>query len=165
RDFVQAAGMYNTALQGQDPVLVVEVLNGYRVREKVPSNLGDYTIPFGVPEILRKGTDVTLVTYGACVRVAGEACQFLETKGISVELIDVQTLLPFDINHVIGASIDKTNAVVFLDEDVPGGASAYMMEEVLSRQGAYDSLDAAPRCLSAKAHRSAYASDGDYWSK
>jgi pyruvate/2-oxoglutarate/acetoin dehydrogenase E1 component/TPP-dependent pyruvate/acetoin dehydrogenase alpha subunit len=165
RNMVQAAGMYNTLFQGDDPALVIEVLNGYRLREAVPTNLETFTVPLGVPEIVLTGSDLTLVTYGACVRVAEEAAKFLEKDGISVEIIDVQTLLPFDVNHVIGASISKTNAVLFLDEDVPGGASAYMMQQVLEEQRAYADLDAAPRTLAAKPHRAAYASDGDYWSK
>ena len=165
RNMVQAAGMYNTLFKGDDPALVIEVLNGYRVKEDMPANIGDYTVPLGVPEVLREGTDVTLVTYGACVRVALETVKLLSEVGISVELIDAQTLLPFDRYGRIGESIRKTNAAVFLDEDVPGGASAFMMQEVLEKQGAYEYLDAAPRTIAAREHRSAYASDGDYYSK
>lgn len=165
RNMVQAAGMYNTLFKGDDPALVIEVLNGYRIKEDLPSNLGAYTIPLGVPEILAEGTDVTLVTYGACVRVAQEAVKMLVDVGISVELIDVQTLLPFDRYGLILDSIKKTNAAVFLDEDVPGGASAYMMQEVLEKQGAYEYLDAMPRTIAAREHRAAYGSDGDYYSK
>lgn len=165
RNMLQAAGMYNTLLEGDDPALVVEVLNGYRVKEEVPSNLEDFRVPLGVPEVLQEGSDITLVTYGACVAVAREAIGLLATAGISVELIDVQTLLPFDIHGIIGESVKKTNAVLFLDEDVPGGASAYMMQQVLEEQGAYDYLDAKPRTLTAKAHRSPYGSDGDYFTK
>jgi pyruvate/2-oxoglutarate/acetoin dehydrogenase E1 component len=162
---VQAAGMYNTLFRGDDPALVIEVLNGYRIREAVPTNLTEFTVPLGVPEVLITGSDLTLVTYGACVRIAEEAEKFLATEGISVELIDVQTLLPFDRFNIIGASVEKTAAALFLDEDVPGGAAAYMMQQVLEGQKAYDCLDAAPRTLTAKANRSAYASDADYWCK
>ncbi len=165
RNMVQAAGIYNTLFQGDDPALVIEVLNGYRLRETVPSNFDEFTVPLGVPEVLLQGKDLTIVTYGACVRIAEEAIKFLEGLGASVELIDIQTLLPFDLNGLIGKSIAKTNAVLFFDEDVPGGAAAFMMQQVLEGQNAYQNLDAAPRTLSAKAHRSAYASDGDYWSK
>ena len=165
RNMVQAAGMYNTLFQGDDPALVIEVLNGYRIKEDMPANIGTYSVPLGVPEVLTEGTDVTLVTYGACVRVAQEAAKLLADFGISVELIDVQTLLPFDRYGRIGESIRKTNAVVFLDEDVPGGASAFMMQEALEKQGAYEYLDSAPRTIAAREHRSAYASDGDYYSK
>jgi pyruvate/2-oxoglutarate/acetoin dehydrogenase E1 component len=165
RNMVQAAGMYNTLFKGDDPALVIEVLNGYRVKEDMPANIGEYTVPLGVPEILTPGSDVTLVTYGACVRIAQEAVKMLADVGISVELIDAQTLLPFDRYGVIGESVKKTNAVAFLDEDVPGGASAFMMQEVVEKQGAYEYLDAAPRTIAAREHRSAYASDGDYWSK
>ena len=165
RNMVQAAGMYNTLLKGDDPALVIEVLNGYRLKETMPDNIGDYTVPLGVPEILSEGSDVTLVTYGACVRVAQDAMKLLEAVGISVELIDAQTLLPFDRFHKIKESVAKTNALVCMDEDVPGGAAAYMLQQILEDQKAYELLDAAPRTLSAKAHRSAYASDGDYYSK
>ncbi len=157
--------MYQTLLQGDDPALVIEPLNGYRVKESMPENLGEYSVPLGVPEILEEGSDITVVTYGANVRIAQEAITVLEKASITVELIDVQTLLPFDSNHLIRQSIEKTNAVIFFDEDVPGGGTAYMMQQVLEGQGAYEFLDAAPRCLSAAAHRSAYASDGDYYSK
>jgi pyruvate/2-oxoglutarate/acetoin dehydrogenase E1 component len=165
RNMVQAAGMYNTLFQGDDPALVIEVLSGYRLREALPENIDHFTVPLGMPEILIPGDDVTIVTYGACVRIAEEAAKFLDTLGISVELIDVQTLLPFDINRVILTSIRKTNAVLFLDEDVPGGATAYMLQQVLEIQGAYDELDAPPRTLTGAAHRSPYGSDGDYWCK
>lgn len=165
RNMVQAAGMYNTLLRGDDPALVIEVLSGYRLRENVPENLEEMTVPLGVPEVLCSGKDLTLVTYGACVRIAEEAVRHLHEDGISVELIDVQTLLPFDRFHIIGASIEKTNAVLFLDEDVPGGAAAFMLQQVLEGQNAYDCLDAPPRTLTAQANRSAYASDADYWCK
>lgn len=165
RNMTQAAGMYNTLLQSDDPALVIEVLNGYRLKEKLPDNIKDYTVALGQPEILRSGADVTLITYGACVRVAEEACDLLSGMGISVELIDVQTLLPFDLSGVCVASLRKTNRVVFLDEDFQGGASAYMMQHVLEHQNGYRWLDAKPVSLYAKPHRPAYGEDGDYHSK
>jgi 2-oxoisovalerate dehydrogenase E1 component len=166
RDMTRAAGFYNTLLQGDDPAVVVEVLNGYRFKEKLPSNIGTFTLPLGVPETIREGTDVTVVTYGACCRIALDAARMLQDKtGVSVEVIDVQSLLPFDVNGTIVESLKKTNKVLFLDEDVPGGATAYMMQEVLERQGGFYWLDATPRTLSAAPHRAAYGRDGDYWSK
>jgi 2-oxoisovalerate dehydrogenase E1 component len=165
RNMTQAAGMYNTLLQSDDPAIVVEVLNGYRLKEKLPANIGDFTVPLGVPELLREGKDVTVVTYGACCRIAMEAAERLAQVGIEIEVIDVQTLLPFDREGSILNSLKKTNRVLFLDEDVPGGASAFMLREVLEVQGGYDWLDATPRTLSGNDHRPAYGSDGDYWSK
>lgn len=165
RNMVQAAGFYNTLLQSDDPAIIIECLNGYRLKEKLPDNIGEYTIPLGVPEILEAGTDVTLVTYGSCVRVAQEGIRLLKQHGISVELIDIQTLLPFDLEHRIVESLKKTNRIVFLDEDVPGGATAYMMQEVLEVQEGYRYLDSAPVTLTAAAHRPPYGSDGDYFSK
>jgi pyruvate/2-oxoglutarate/acetoin dehydrogenase E1 component len=165
RNMTQATGMYNTLLQSDDPGLIIECLNGYRLKEAMPENIGEYTVPFGVPEILQQGTDITLVTYGSCVRVAQEAVAELAKVGISVELVDVQTLLPFDLEGVIGHSLSKTNRIVFLDEDVPGGASAYMMQEVLEKQGGYRFLDSEPRTITAQPHRPPYGSDGDYFSK
>lgn len=165
RNMVQAAGMYNTLLESDDPALVIEVLNGYRLKERVPDNLPEMKVPLGIPEVLRSGSDLTIVTYGACVRIAEEACRLLEMVNVSVELIDVQTLLPFDHHGVIVDSLQKTNAILFLDEDVSGGATAYMMQKVLDEQNGYDFLDAQPKCVSAKDHRGAYASDGDYYSK
>lgn len=165
RDFVRAAGLYNTVLKGDDPALMIECLNGYRLKEKMPNNLSEVCVPLGVPEILRAGKDITIVTYGSMCRIVMEAATQLEKMGIDAEIIDVQTLLPFDINHVILASVKKTNRVIFADEDLPGGASAYMMQEVIDKQGAYRWLDSAPRAVSAKAHRPAYSSDGDYFSK
>ena len=166
RDMTRAAGFYNTLLQGDDPAIVVETLNGYRLKEKLPSNIGTFTMPLGVPEILREGSDVTVVTYGACCPIALEAARLIhDTTGAEVEVIDVQTLLPFDVNGMVVESVKKTNKVLFLDEDVPGGASAYMMQEVLERQGGFYWLDAAPRTLAASPHRAAYGRDGDYWSK
>lgn len=164
RNMTQAAGIYNTLLEGDDPGLVIEPLNGYRLKEKRPDNIGEYRVPLGVPEILREGTDVTLVTYGSCVRIAIDAVEQLADFGISVELIDVQTLLPFDLPNVVKNSIEKTNRVVFFDEDVPGGATAYMMQKVLEERGAFAFLDSAPRTISGQEHRPAYTSDGDYFS-
>lgn len=164
RNMTQAAGMYNTLLQAEDPALVIEPLKGYGLKEPKPLNFGKFRVPLGRPEILIEGTDITLVTYGACVRIAETAVQQLEEFGISVELIDVQTLLPFDIDGMIGKSVAKTNKVVFFDEDVPGGASAFMMKQVLEDQKAYFHLDAEPRTLTAQEHRPAYSSDGDYYS-
>ncbi len=165
RNMTQAAGMYNTLLRSDEPALVVECLNGYRIKEKMPTNIADFTVPFGKPDVLRFGEDVTLVTYGSCCRIAADACDMLAEVGIRVELIDVQTLLPFDINHSIVESVKNTNRVVFLDEDVPGGASAFMMQQVLENQEAYKYLDSKPLTITAKAHRAAYGSDGDYFSK
>lgn len=165
RNSTQASGFYNTLLQSDDAAIVVEVLNEYRKKERLPENIGEYSLPLGVPEVLRSGNDVTVVTYGALCEIAMEAAGLLESAGIDVELIDVQTLLPFDLRGVIVESLKKTNRVLFLDEDCPGGATAYMMQEVLERQGGYEWLDVAPRTLSAEAHRPAYGSDGDYFSK
>ena len=165
RNMTQAAGMYNTMLQSDDPAIIIECLNGYRVKEPLPENLAKFTVPLGKPEILHEGSDITLVTYGSCVRIAEVAMAFLIQKNIAVELIDVQTLLPFDRNHLIVASLKKTNRILFVDEDVPGGATAYMMQEVLERQGGYHHLDAPPRTLTAKAHRPAFGDDGNYSSK
>ena len=165
RNMVQAAGMYNTLLQSDEPALVIECLNGYRLKEKLPDNISDFTVPLGIPEVLKQGDDVTLVTYGSCVRIAEEAMLQLEAAGISVELIDVQTLLPFDINHTIIESVKKTNRVVFLDEDVPGGASAYMFQKVFEAQKAFRWLDSEPKTITAKPHRTSYGTDGDYFGK
>lgn len=165
RDMTRAAGFYNTLLQADEPAIVVEVLNGYRVKEKLPDNIGEYTIPLGVPEVIRAGEDVTLVTYGACCRIARDAANKLSKAGIEVEIIDVQSLLPFDIHGKILESLKKTSRVIFLDEDVPGGTSAYMLQEVLEKQGGYYWLDSAPKTLTGAQHRPAYGSDGDYWSK
>ena len=165
RNMTQAAGFYNLLLRGDEPALVIECLNGYRLKEKMPLNAGDFTVPLGVPEILIKGNDVTLVTYGSCVRVAQEAIENLNAVGISVELIDVQTLLPFDIYNIIGDSIRKTNRVVFLDEDYPGGGTAYMLQQVLEKESIFRYLDSEPVTLAAKEHRSSFGTDGDYFSK
>jgi pyruvate/2-oxoglutarate/acetoin dehydrogenase E1 component/TPP-dependent pyruvate/acetoin dehydrogenase alpha subunit len=165
RNMVQAAGMYNTLLQGNDPGLVIECLNGYRLKEKLPANLLVFTVPLGVPEIIREGTDITMVTYGSTLRVALDAAETLAKKGISCEVVDVQTLLPFDVHHRIIESLKKTNRIVFVDEDVPGGAAAYMFGKVMEEQGGYKFLDVSPRTITAQAHRPAYGSDGDYFSK
>jgi 2-oxoisovalerate dehydrogenase E1 component len=165
RNMTQAAGFYNTLLAAEDPAIVVEVLNGYRLKERVPDNIGEFTVPLGVPEIIRAGKDVTMVTYGACCRIVMEAADLLGKMNIDAEVIDVQSLLPFDLRGVIGESLKKTNRIVFVDEDVPGGTTAYMMQEVLEKQNGYRWLDAAPRTLPGKPHRPAYGSDGDYWSK
>jgi pyruvate/2-oxoglutarate/acetoin dehydrogenase E1 component/TPP-dependent pyruvate/acetoin dehydrogenase alpha subunit len=165
RNMTQAVGMYNTLLQGNDPAIVVECLNGYRLKEKLPANLLEYRVPLGIPEIVKEGKDVTIVTYGSTLRVVLEATQVLEKQGISCEVVDVQTLLPFDIHHKILESLKKTNRIVFVDEDVPGGAAAFMFNKVMEEQGGYRWLDVAPRTITAKAHRPAYGSDGDYFSK
>jgi pyruvate/2-oxoglutarate/acetoin dehydrogenase E1 component len=165
RNMTQAAGFYNTLLDSDDPGLVIESLNGYRTKEKMPSNLAEYKVPLGVPEVITEGTDVTLVTYGSMVRMAEQVIKDLAEAGISAELIDVQTLLPFDINNTILESVKKTNRIIFIDEDVPGGASAYMLQKVVEEQGAYTYLDSTPRTLCAQEHRPAYGSDGDYFSK
>jgi pyruvate/2-oxoglutarate/acetoin dehydrogenase E1 component/TPP-dependent pyruvate/acetoin dehydrogenase alpha subunit len=165
RNMTQAAGMYATLLQSDEPGLIVEVLNGYRLKESLPSNMGEYTVPLGVPEVLRKGNDLTLVTYGACCRIAMEAAEQLEHIGISVEIIDVQTLLPFDRFGIIGESLKKTNRILFFDEDVPGGTTSYMMQQVIELQDGYKYLDSKPETLTSNAHRPAYGTDGNYWSK
>jgi len=163
-NMTQAAGFYNTYLESDQPVLIIEPLNGYRLREKKPENIGKFKTPIGVPDILLEGNDVTIVTYGSCIRIAQDAANQLKNVNISIELIDVQTLIPFDINKLIAKSITKTNKVIFFDEDVPGGATAYMMQLVVEEHGAYYHLDAQPRTLTAKAHRAAYSTDGDYFS-
>ncbi len=165
RDMVRAAGMYNTLLQSDEPAVVIECLNGYRLKERMPDNVGEYTVPLGSPDILRKGTDITLVTYGSCVRIAQDACQVLESMGIQVELIDAQTLLPFDLEHQIAGSLKKTNRLLLLDEDVPGGATAFMLQQITVVQEAYQYLDSAPSTLTAHPHRPPYGSDGDYFTK
>lgn len=165
RNMTQAAGFYNTMLQSDDPAIIVEVLNGYRLKERLPDNIGEYTVPLGVPEVLRPGSDVTLVTYGATCRITLEAAAHLQKVGVEAEVIDVQSLIPFDIHGKIVESLKKTARVVFIDEDVPGGATAYMMQEVLEKGGGYEWLDSPPKTITGKAHRPAYGSDGDYWSK
>jgi pyruvate/2-oxoglutarate/acetoin dehydrogenase E1 component/TPP-dependent pyruvate/acetoin dehydrogenase alpha subunit len=172
RNMVQAVGMYNTLLQSNDPALMIECLNGYRLKEKLPSNLIAYTVPLGVPEIIKQGSDITMVTYGSTARIVQEAADSLDKlnlptgqAGISCEIVDIQTLLPFDINHKILESLKKTNRIVFIDEDVPGGAAAFMFNKVMEEQGGYKYLDVSPRTITAKAHRPSYGSDGDYFSK
>lgn len=165
RNMVQAVGMYNTLLQSNDPGLVVECLNGYRLKEKMPANLLEFTVPLGQPEILRKGEDVTIVSYGSTLRVVQEATAILSDLGVDCEIIDVQTLLPFDLNHSIVESLKKTNRIVFVDEDVPGGAAAYMYNKVIEEQNGYRYLDVAARTITAQSHRPSYGSDGDYFSK
>jgi len=165
RNMTQAAGFYNTMLKSDDPAIIIESLNGYRLKEKIPANVGEFRVPLGIPEVLREGSDITIVTYGSMCRIVMDAAKQLNEVGIQSEVIDVQTLLPFDRNHQILESIKKTNRVIFADEDVPGGASAYMMQKVIEEQKGYFYLDSQPRTLSAKAHRPAYASDGDYFSK
>ena len=164
RNMTQAAGFYNTLLEGQDPAIVIEPLNGYRLKEKKPENTGEYRIRLGEPEILQEGTDITLVSYGSCIRIALDAVSELQEFDISVELIDVQTLLPFDLTNTVLNSIRKTNKVVFFDEDVPGGATSYMMQQVLDERGGFFYLDAEPRTLTGRDHRTAYTTDGDYFS-
>ena len=165
RNFVKAAGFYNTLLKGDDPALVIESLNGYRLKEKLPDNLKEICEPLGVPEIIKEGNDITIVTYGSMCRIVLEAADDLKKVGISAEVIDVQSLLPFDINKMILKSVKKTNRVIFADEDMPGGGTAYMMQQVLDEHGAYHFLDSKPVCISAQAHRPAYGTDGDYFSK
>ncbi len=165
RNMVQAAGMYNTLLEGVDPALMIECLNGYRLKEKLPANLLDFRVPLGVPEVIREGEDITIVSYGATLRIVQEAAVILENKGISCEVVDVQTLLPFDIHHGILESLKKTSRILIVDEDVPGGAAGFIFNKVMEEQGGYKWLDTAPRTITAQAHRPAYSSDGDYFSK
>lgn len=166
RNMTQAAGMYNTLLKSDEPGIVIECLNGYRLKEQMPANLMEYTVPFGVPEVIREGSDITIVSYGSTLRIIEEAVvNYLEPQGISCEVVDVRTLLPFDVNGMILESLKKTNRIVFVDEDVPGGAAAYMFQQVMEVQGGYRWLDVAPRTITAQAHRPAYATDGDYFSK
>jgi len=143
----------------------VECLNGYRLKERLPANLPEYRVALGVPEIIKGGSDITIVSYGSTLRIISEAAESLEKMDISCEIIDVQTLLPFDTHHLILQSLKKTNRILFIDEDVPGGAAAYMFNKVMEEQGGYRWLDVSPRTLTAKDHRPAYASDGDYFSK
>jgi pyruvate/2-oxoglutarate/acetoin dehydrogenase E1 component len=165
RNMVQAVGMYNTLLKSNDPALVIEALNGYRLKEQLPENLLEFTVPLGVPEVLREGTDITIVSYGSTLRIVQEAAVRLQQLGIDAEVVDVQTLLPFDKHHAILASLKKTSRILFVDEDVPGGAAGFMFNQVMEQQGGYRWLDTSPRTLTAQAHRPAYGSDGDYFSK
>ena len=165
RNMTKAAGFYNTLLQGDDPAIVIECLNGYRLKEKLPNNLSAVKTPIGVVEIVKEGTDITLVSYGSTLRIVEQTAKELLAVGIDAEVIDVQSLLPFDLNHDIVKSVERTNRVMIIDEDVPGGASAYILNEILNTQNAYQYLDSAPKTLTAKAHRPAYGNDGDYFSK
>jgi pyruvate/2-oxoglutarate/acetoin dehydrogenase E1 component/TPP-dependent pyruvate/acetoin dehydrogenase alpha subunit len=165
RNMTQAAGFYNTLLASEEPGIIVEVLNGYRLKEKLPRNIAEFTLPVGIPEVIREGKDITLVTYGATCRIVLNAADLLSQVGIDAEVIDVQSLLPFDINHLILESLKKTGRIVFIDEDVPGGTTAYMLQEVIEKQGGFYWLDSEPKTISGQAHRPAYGSDGDYWSK
>ena len=157
--------MYNTLLEGVDPALMVECLNGYRLKERLPSNLLEFRVPLGIPEVLKEGEDISLVSYGSTLRIVQEAAEALEASGISCEVIDVQTLLPFDVHHRIVESLKKTSRILIVDEDVPGGAAAFIFNKVMEEQAGYRWLDTAPRTLTAQAHRPAYSSDGDYFSK
>jgi pyruvate/2-oxoglutarate/acetoin dehydrogenase E1 component len=165
RTLTEAAGMYNTLLQGDDPALIIEPLNAYRLKEDLPENLGEFTVPLGIPKVVSEGTDITIVSYGSTCNICEDVLPELEEAGISAELIDVRTLLPFDSNQDIVESLKKTNRILFVDEDVPGGASAFMMNKVIQDQKGYYYLDSEPQCLTAKEHRAAYGSDGDYFSK
>jgi pyruvate/2-oxoglutarate/acetoin dehydrogenase E1 component len=165
RDMTRAAGFYNTLMEGQDPAVVIEPLNGYRLKERLPDNIGEYRLPLGVPEILQEGSDITVVSYGSTVKVALEAVKQLEKHDIHAELIDVQTLVPFDLTGTTIGSLKKTGRVLFLDEDVPGGTTAFMMQQVIEKQGGWKYLDSEPRTLAASEHRPAYTTDGDYFSK
>ena len=165
RNMVQAAGMYNTLLQGDDPGIVVEVLNAYRLHETEPDNLAEFTVPLGVPECLRAGTDLTIVTYGACVRICLEAAQLLAKQDIEAEIIDVQTLLPFDLEHRLVDHLRQTNRLLIVDEDAPGGTSAFIRQQILEVQGGYHYLDGAVKTLTAASHRPAYGDDGNYAAK
>ncbi|WP_333820157.1 alpha-ketoacid dehydrogenase subunit alpha/beta [Ohtaekwangia sp.] len=165
RNMTQAAGFYNTMLKSDDPAIIVECLNGYRLKERIPDNIGEFNVPLGVPEVLKEGSDVTIVTYGSMCRVVMEAAEDLEQVGIYCEVIDAQTLLPFDVHHRIVESVKKTNRLIFADEDVPGGATSFMMQQVLEEQDAYKYLDSKAITITAKEHRPAYASDGDYFTK
>jgi len=165
RNMVQAVGMYNTLLLSNDPCIIIECLNGYRLKEKLPNNLLEYTVPLGFPEVVKEGSDITIVTYGSTLRIVLDAVKLVAKQNISCEVVDVQTLLPFDVNHKILESLKKTNRIVFVDEDVPGGAAGFMFNKVMEEQGGYRWLDVAPRTITAKAHRPSYGSDGDYFSK
>ena len=165
RNMTKAAGFYNTLLETDEPALVVECLNGYRLKEKMPTNLGEFKTPIGIVETIKRGTDITLVSYGSTLRLIEQAAKELLETGIDCEIIDVQSLLPFDIHHDIAKSIMKTNRLLVIDEDVPGGASAYILQQILDVQDAYDYLDSKPQTLASKAHRPAYGTDGDYFSK
>jgi len=165
RNMTKAAGFYNTLLESDEPALVIENLNGYRLKEKMPSNLGELRTPIGVVETVKEGTDITLVSYGSTLRLVEQAAKELMEVGINAEVIDVQSLLPFDIKHDLVKSVAKTNRLLVIDEDVPGGASAYILQQILDEQNGYKHLDSKPETLTAKAHRPSYGTDGDYFSK
>ena len=165
RNMTKAAGFYNTLLEADEPALIVECLNGYRLKEKMPTNLGEFRTPIGVVETVKEGKDITLVSYGSTLRLVQQAAKELQEVGIDAEIIDTQTLLPFDINHDIVESVKNTNRLLVIDEDVPGGASAYILQHILEEQNAWRYLDSKPKTLTAKAHRPAYGTDGDYFSK
>ena len=165
RNMTQAAGFYNTILKSDEPALIVESLNGYRLKEKRPNNLGEFCIPIGQVEIMKRGNDLTMVSYGSTLRIVQQVAHDLQEVGIDAEVIDAQCLLPFDLDKKVLESVKKTNRLLVIDEDVPGGCSAYLVQEIVEKQGAYKYLDSAPQTLSGKAHRPAYASDGDYFSK
>jgi len=165
RNMTQAAGFYNTMLASDEPALIIESLNGYRLKEKLPNNLAEFKTPVGQIELLKEGEDITLVSYGSTLRLVMQAAQELQEKGIGASVVDVQSLLPFDLNHDIVKDIAKTNRLLIIDEDLPGGASAYILQEIIENQNAYQYLDSKPETLTAKAHRPAYGTDGDYFSK
>ncbi|MNY30324.1 Pyruvate dehydrogenase E1 component subunit beta [compost metagenome] len=165
RNMTKAAGFYNTLMQADEPALVIEPLNGYRIKEAMPTNIGSFTTPLGIPEIVAEGTDLTIVSYGSTFNLCEAAAKSLGELGISVELIDAQTLLPFDINGMVAESLKKTNRLMIVDEDVSSGATAFLLDQILVKQGGYVHLDSAPVTLSAKDHRPAYGTDGDYFSK
>ena len=165
RNMTKAAGFYNTLLESDEPALIVECLNGYRLKEPMPNNIGDFKTPLGVVETVKEGTDITLVSYGSTLRIVEQAAKELLEVGIDAEIIDVQSLLPFDLNHDIVKSVAKTNRLMVIDEDMPGGASAYILDEIINKQGAFKYLDSVPKTLAAQPHRPAYGTDGDYFSK
>ena len=162
---VKAAGFYNTLIKSDDPALVIECLNAYRIKENEPENYGEFTTPIGIPEIVSEGKDITVVSYGSTFNICQQAVEELNNYNISCELIDIQTLIPFDVNHLISKSLEKTNKIIFIDEDVPGGATAFMLDQVINKQKGYFHLDSQPVTLTAKDHRPAYGTDGDYFSK
>jgi pyruvate/2-oxoglutarate/acetoin dehydrogenase E1 component len=165
RNMTKAAGFYNTLLETDEPALVIECLNGYRLKEKMPTNLAEFKTPIGIVETIKSGNDITIVSYGSTLRIIEQAAKELLEVGIDVEIIDAQSLLPFDINHDCAKSVSKTNRLLVIDEDVPGGASAFILQQIVDEQNAYQFLDSQPQTLTAKAHRPAYGTDGDYFSK
>jgi pyruvate/2-oxoglutarate/acetoin dehydrogenase E1 component len=165
RNMVKAAGFYNTLLQSDEPALLIECLNGYRLKEKMPTNLGEFRTPIGVVETIKEGSDITLVSYGSTLRIVQEAAKELQHVGIDAEVIDIQSLLPLDLNHDLVKSVQKTNRLLVIDEDMPGGASSYILEYIVNEQNGYQYLDSKPQTLTAQPHRPAYGTDGDYFSK